>query len=401
MTLIQDITYKMGVRDTADRNSTTIDPMQPFQIGKEIYRLEPQKHQLLAWVMKNSRTKPTDTHIFGHNEKAPLPTFVTFDGDDESSQQTTGLGFTNGNSRLTKASRIYNTRTGEIIRLTADMSSNDTVAVVRNFGTSGTPLLKSGDKFKILPNAQIEGFTMGEGNTGGDVYLSFTTSIIDWPVQLTNTKAASRFINGDPFTAALADTWEQVQDQMEAELLFGGTVTDDSTYTYPLHTTKGLSSWISTNVYALDGTMSRMDFWDILAEWKVYNKGGGGIICSGQFISLVNTWAFSKVIYNQDLKSDGINIQTVTTPSGTFDLVESDLLGADPYLQGTIMLLPTAGRNQGIDYRPLIGNGINRDIAYKPIMRDEVDMKEGQILGEIGYEFYGEERFAMITGLEF
>jgi hypothetical protein len=67
---------------------------------------------------------------------------------------------------------------------------------------------------------------------------------------------------------------------------------------------------------------------------------------------------------------------------------------------GTILFLPKVADKQGIDYRPLIGNE-NRDIAYLPVDRPEVDLKEGTIFGEYGWEYWGEERFAVATGVEF
>lgn len=397
---ISDITYKLGVRDTADASSVSIDPKQPFQIGSEIYKLDPVKHQLLAWVMKKARYRPTGTKKFGHMSKAPLPNFVTYSGANESTQAVTGLTFTNGSTRLTTAFRLYNTRTGEIIRLNAVMSGNNTQGVTRNFGTSGTPLLKTGDKFKILTPAHTEGRTMGLGITGGEIYESFATEIVDWPVQLTGTKAAERNVDGSAFENALADAWEASADQMEATLVFGAKVEDDSTYTYPMHTSEGLVNWISTNVWTLDGWITRMQLWSILAEWKNMNKNGGALVCSGAFISMVNSWAFSKVIYNQDLQKDGISIQQIECPAGKFDLIETDLFNADPYLEGTVLLLPNPKRGQGIDYRPLIGEE-NREIGYMPVNREEVDLKEGVIFGEYGYEFWGEEQFGVISGIEF
>lgn len=398
---ISDITYKLGVRDTADASSVSIDPKQPFEISKDIYRLAPNKHQLLAWVMKKARTMPTGSHKFGHLSKAPLPTYVTYSGSDEtSSQATTGLTITLGSTRLDTAYRLYNTRTGEIIRLNAAMSGNNTGAVDRNFGTSGAPYLLNGDKLKLLTPAHPEGRTMGKGLTGGEIYESFTTEIVDWPVQLTGTKAAERNTDGSAFANALSDSWESSADQMESTLLLGAKVEDDSSYTYPMHASQGLLNWISSNVWSLDGWLTRMELWSILAEWKTRNKEGGAIGCSGAVINMINSWAFNKVVYNQDLVADGIDIQTFTCPAGTFDLVEIDLLNGDPYLEGTILLLPNPAKGQGIDYRPLIGEE-NRDIGYKPVNRDEIDMKEGVIFGEYGYEFWGEEQFGVINGLEF
>jgi len=390
----------MGMRDTADKIAVSIDPLQPFTIGRDVYRYNPNRQQLLSWIMKKARSRPTETHIFGHSEKAPLPNWVKFTGSDESSQQTTGLTFENGATRLTRYNRIYVARTGEVIYLTAAMSGNNTGAVTRNHGSSGTPLLRKDDKCKILLPLKMEGADMALGLTGGVVYKAFNTSIIEKPIQLTGTKAAERHLDGDPFLSALSDTWEDTQDQLESEFLFGAKVADD-TGAYPLHATEGYMNYISTHVYALAGYMTRMDLWDILMTWKLWNKEGGAIATSGQIIHIINTMAFGKMIYtNQDMKADGINIDTVKTPAMTVDLVEIDLFGQEHNLMGIGLLIPNPAKGQGIDYRPLVAND-NRDIRYKPVNRDEKDAKEGMIHGEYGWEFFGEERNGVFTGVEF
>lgn len=401
MAKISEIIHAMGIRDTADRLDISINSLQPFIIGRDIYRYNPNQQQLLSWVMSKGRSRKTETHIFGHNEKAPLPNWVTYSGADETSQEVTGLTFTNGATRLTQFSRVHVARTGENIYLTAAMSGNDTGAVTRNFGTSGTPLLRRDDRCKIMFPLKEEAADMGQGLTGGNVWKPFNTSIIENPVQLSGTKAAERHIDGDPFLNALSDTWELTQDQLESCLLLGAKVEDDSG-THPLHSSEGLLNYITTNVTAMSGYMTRMDMWDLLAEWKLWNKLGGAIVASGQFIQMVNTWAFGKVIYNQDLQKDGIAIAQVVTPAfpNGIDLVEVDLLSQEHHLMGLALMLPNPHKGQGIDYRPLIGND-NRDIAFIPVNRDEKDVTEGKIFGEFGYEFWGEERFKVITGMEF
>lgn len=404
MALPKDITYILGVRDTADQSSQSINPKQPFAISTDIYKYNPNSHQLLSWLMKTARYKPTRTHKFFHMETAPLPGWVKYTGADESSQGVTGLAIDTGGARLSKGCRIRWSRTGEITRLTADMSTNSTQGVTRNFGTDGTPFLKNGDLGKLLPMAKTEGDLMGKGMTAGEVVKSFTTGIVEWAVQMTGTQAAEGNVDGDQFANALADAWDQSKDQLEADVVLGGAVEDDSSYTYPMHTSEGLLNWISTNVYALQGTLSRMDLWDMLAEWRTFNKMGGAILTSHAIITLMNTWAFQKVIYNQNLTKDGINIQQITCPSGTFDLIDCDLFNQENYLRGTMLFLPNVGKSgkarQGIDYRPLIGVK-NRDIAYKPVERDEYDLDEGHIFGELGWEFWGEERFMAASGIEF
>lgn len=401
MALPAHVAHYLGVTDTTDVTSLSIDPLQPFQISTEVWKYKPWKYQFLRWFMENSRYRPTTTSKFHHSERPAQPNFVVFIGDDETSQGTTDLVFQNAGTRLSKWSRVMNTRTNEIILFQTDFDSDGITSgdVLRSAGTSGTPLLLKGDVCKILSKGKPEGEDMGKGTQGDVNTYSFRTGIMEWPVQMTGTKAAERTLEGDPFAVALQESWEQTNDQLESTFLFSGAVDLNPAYsTYALHIGTGIFPYISTNVFSVDGFLTRFDIWNMIMEWKTFWKGqGGAIVTSQQVITQLNQIAFEKVQYTSEVRSDGIDINKITVPGqGTFELIDCDLLGQDPYLAGLMFFLP----GDGIDYRPLIGSE-NRDISYMPVNRDEKDLKEGKIMGEFGVELFGEENFAVATGIEF
>ncbi len=394
----KDVYQWLGMTDTDDYGpAVSIDPTQPFEIGPNIWKYKRMKHPFLSWMMKKAKHDPTKSIVFGHLEKPDLPSWIQFTGTTETVQGTTGLVFEDGETRLSKYSRIR-TESDEVIHFTADFVATDTSAgCTRNVGTSGTPFLVKGEWCKIIPPGIPEGSDMGKGPQGGKVYKKFYTGIVEWPVEMTGSKAAER-ANGadtnDPFKEALGDALGQAQDQEESDLIWGAGHIDNSNHTYSLHTSTGLKTWIETNVWDVDGTITRLDFWDIIAEWYDKNPEGGAIVASGQLLRLLNNIAFQKVQYNQDLKSDGLNINSFTVPGvGTVDILKCDLLGQSIATMGTVLLIPATGHS----YRPLIG----REVGYKPVVRDEKDVKAGHIHGERGWEFFGEERFGIVNGLEF
>jgi len=397
--LPNQVTQLLGVSDTADYTAISIDPNTPFEIGREMWRYNPMEHQLLTWLMRNARYRPTVDQKFGHLEKSYLPNMVQFTGATESSQGTSSLTFNNGAKRLAQYSRVR-TPSGEVILFKADFASaHVSAAVDRNFGTSGTPLLKNGDWCVILSPNPPEGATMTKGAQQEPGYVSFNTSICDFPVEMTGTKAAVKTVEGDAFATSLTDAWEQSSSQLEAAALFSGGVSDTSTYTYPMHAATGLEDYITTNVFSVDGFLTRMDLWDIIAEWRKYYKGPGAIVTSNEIIQTINTMAFPKVQYDQNLTADGIDISAIVVPgAGRYALLECDLLGMEMNLAGYMFLLPTTG----IDYRPLIGTK-NREIGYVPLDRKAqgIDQEAGHIFGEFGWEFFGEERFGVVKGLKF
>ncbi len=394
MALPNAITYTRDVRDSSDE----IAQGKPLVISDKIWLNDPNENKALGWVMSQGIKESTNEHVFGHLEDAPFPNWVVYSGPDESSQSSDDLIITNVKARCAAGQRLYNPRTDEIMRLTADPDGAAlTQEVARNFGKGvSTDFLLNGDKLLMLPPAHYEGFTTGKGLTNSKVFKSFNTSIVSWPVRVTDTEYAEKARGGNPFTRALNKSWKQGKDQMEAELIFGAKVADTSTYAQSMHTSEGLLNYVSTNVWALDGTMTRADLWDILAEWTMLNKKGGAIFCSKYFIHMIANWAFAKVTYDQGTKIDGMTIAQVQTPDGIFDLIEVDLFNQEATLAGTVLLVPTGH----IMYRPLVGD-LDLDIAYNPISRDEVHQQEGEIYGEYGWEFFEEEMFGVITGLQF
>jgi hypothetical protein len=383
----------MAVRDSADE----ISQGKPLAISDKIWINDPNENQFLSWILRQGVKEPVFNHAYGHLEDAPYPNWVQYTGADESDfTAVDNLAITNAMARLVLGSRTYNPRTGEIIRYDANPdSASETQGATRNFGSSATDWMNNGDFLLIIPPAHYEGFTMGSGMTNTKVYKSFTTGIISYPVIVTDTEYAERARGGNPFTRALGKSWKQSKDQMEGGVIFGASY-EDNTGTFPIRAQEGILNYISTNVYAVGGTMTRQDLWDIIGEWSLYNKKGGAIVCSKAFIHMVTNWAFQKVEYNQETKKDGLDIQQILTPDGLFDLIECDLFNQQEDLMGTILLVPYGK----IKYRPLIGD-MNLDIKYRPVPQPEIHQQMGEIYGEYGWEFFEEETFGAITGLQF
>lgn len=393
--------YTRGVRDT----SVEISQGKPLELSSGIRYLNPQENQFLNWVLKNGRKVPSGRRVFGHLEGVPNAMWVEYAGADETSQGVTALTLGSGHgARVTIGSRIYFPRTQEIIRLNAVMSTDATGAVARNFGRGNatTSLLKKGDKGVLLSPAFEEGFTTPTGVTSIKEYHSFNMTELSLPVQLTNPEVAEAvYDNISPWERALWAVGVQAKRMMSSDLLFGGQVTDNTTFTTPIGASEGLDNFTQTNRYSA-ARLSRMDLWDIIMEWRSKCKRGGVLVVSGAFMAMVSGWALTKTRYEQVTKRDGIQITSLLTPWGEYDLFEDDTLNEDPYLMGTVFGIPNFDPMKGrIDYRPLVGNGANWDIRYNPINRDEVHAKEGEIYGIVGFHPQVEEEFMLIEGLRF
>jgi hypothetical protein len=219
-----------------------------------------------------------------------------------------------------------------------------------------------------------------------------------YPVQVTYVENNETHRGGKPFLKELKKRLKEAEDKLEIEMFFGAGVTDTTTYAHPIGAATGMENYITTNVYSMS-KISRMDLFDILQEWKHWCPGGGVILCSDAFYSMVSNWAMSmtQITVGPDgQKGDGqlgIEIDRIRWARGVFDIIPVHCLSLTYEVQGKAFFVPKGH----FKYRFLQ----DLDSQYNPINRDEVHSDEGEIYGVCGMEFFEEEQWARIDGLEF
>ena len=404
MSLPNAHTFFRTVRDTDD----PISQEKPLDISDRFWMNNPRATQGIGWLMANALpSQKAKNHTFGHNEDVPFPNWVEHTGATEtSSQLTTGLTIDNILERATLGTVLMNTRTKELIRLNAAPTGADTTgAVTRNHGRGvATNYNRKGDKFVMLLSTFEEGFTTGAAQSGTSVYKSFTTGITDEAIRATNTELSEDYYaNSSPFERDLDKTWIRLNEKTEHNIFWGGQVTAAATYPVATpyqnyHTMSGLYDLLSTNVWNVSNTISRFDLIDILLEWRIFYKGEGAILTSSYMKELITEMAYGKMVMDQESKVLGMEIDIVQVGGHRYRLIELDHLSEDENLAGTMFLCP----QDKMRYRPLQNkNGVNNDLHYTPIARDEVHSKEGEIWGEFGFEFFHEECWGVVEGITF
>lgn len=397
MAVPTDKTFARGTRDTADN----ITHEKPYEVSNKIWMTKPAKNRALGYMLADSQKESSTRRTFWHLENAPNKVIVEYNGDDEAAQAATGLVFTSATGvHITEGSRVYFPRTEQIIRLTAEMASSTTSgSVARNFGLgSSTDYLKKGDKGVILPPAMYEGFTMGKGLASTLVQKSFNMTELSYPVQVTFVEQGEAHRGGKPFQRDLKARLVEAKDKMEFEMFFGYHVDDTTTYTHPIGAATGLQNYVSTHVFSIS-RMSRMDFFDLMTLWKMWNPEGGVIFGSTAFCSMITQWQISSTTVTMGVEGQsgrgqiGLDVDRVKWLKGTWDVVEADCLNYTEELMGKAFFVPKGH----FKYRFLQGE----DIRYRPVERDEVHAREGEIYGLWGAEWFEEELFMRIDGLEF
>ena len=195
---------------------------------------------------------------------------------------------------------------------------------------------------------------------------------------------------------------------IEQSLLFGRQGTTSS-----INYTQGAVDWISTygNTFTLDiNTKTQDDFLDDLSAYldPRYNSGKASVFfCNtavwnwlhklgGYFNNNLNIGANFNADFAVMGKKNvlGLNTTNISTPYGDMNIVRNvHLDGTNVKLLGVNM--------QFCAYRPLVGNGINRDtsvyVGVQTIENSGVDRRVDQILTEAGMEWQMPECHAVWT----
>ena len=387
------VTAVRGVMDTADH----ISYEKPLAISDKIWTHDPNANKGLSWFLHHGLPKERTTRKeWYHLEDPPSANWVEYAGAAEGSQATTGVVLASGHgARITIGSRIYWPRTEEIMRLTAVMSTDTTGAVTRNSGrgVAATSLLKPGDRGLIMIPSFEEGFTTPGGLGQNMVYKTFRTTTLSLPVEVTDENIAEANYGGNPFARQLGKQIKNGKNQSEAELYFGGTVSDTSG-THPRTTSVGLANYITTHTYSAT-KISRMDLWDILTEHSMTYDGPLTLHGSTYWWSLISMWALEKTEYTINVGKDGMRVKRVMTPVGTYDFIKVDVLNQHPLLAGMLFGCPP-GRFQ---YKYLSGHGKNLDVKYQPLPEPSLHKEWGEIVGVRGFEFFEEETYFKLEGV--
>lgn len=396
MALHKDVTFLRGMRDTYD----AIDQDRPLDISTEVSVFDPNANQALGYVMGKAGKLVASQRTFGHQEDVAARNWVEFQGQNEASQQTDNIILESGaNQLIGLGTRLKNTRTLEIFRLTADMDASTlTQAVVRNFGAgTSASLLKTGDKLAILPPAMYEGFTTEEGYSHNTVYHSFNMTETSEPVDVSWVENATTLRSGNAFNTALSHAWKRVKDQKEIEMLLSGDKLTSGA-SGVVGASQGMDTYITTNTFSATH-ISRLDLWDIIGIWKSFYKGpGGAIFCSDVVKGIISEWAWNVQEIEVPISGQrgegmiGTVISRVKTPKGEFDLIPVDILGMDPFLAGTLYFVPDPATHMKHRFLPGL------DLQYHPIVKDDVHKKTAEIYGTTGWHFKQEEHWAKLSG---
>lgn len=284
---------------------------------------------------------------------------------------------------------VVDTATSEHLLVTA--VSTNTLTITRAFGSTSAATITATDYIVNL------GSSFAEGGSAPDPLMlleteSFNyTQIFKQAVGVTGTAAASEFYVGPELPKRKAQALRDLKRKMEYASLFGEIYGGSLTGNQPQRTTRGLNAAITTNRFAIAGTLSQDYFvQSVLPDSGRYGSGKKVIYCGVNMLKCFADWGLDRL---QTFTSDsmlGFKAREYISPFVDLMIVRHKMLEG-PYAGYAFIVDPENSYRVDLN---------KRSLAYQEnIQAPDYDGQKDQWLTESGFEFPLEKSHAVLTGI--
>jgi hypothetical protein len=360
-------------------NANTPERGQEIDMREKIMELEPDSSPFLILSKKAESEAAINYKYSWWEDKLN----VRFDAAGEEVEPAV-TKIKVGNSLMWAADDlIYNTRTGETMRVTG--TEGEKVVVVRGVGSTAAKV-KVEDEFLRVGSAAQQNALDKPARSKNPVEIVNYTQIFRDPIEESATRLATRDrTKPRDWVRAMNHTGiEHAKDIEYAAML--GHPSNDLTGSQPRSTTGGFNHYATQNVTDVGGEMTEPELWASLEAPFRYGSSTKLGLLSTKVAGIINKFPASKsFITNPDpSKTYGINMVQLITPIGKrLNLVVHWLLeGKELSKQMWIVDLANVG------YRYLAGEDENRDTHIKHnIQANGQDGRKDEYLTECGFVF--------------
>ena len=377
---------------------------------KFISLLEPEAAPLTTMLMKTGR-KTVSNPTFYHREQELRPRIVTcvyaYAADaatvyvsGSAGTYSIGVDATYVNPKDT----IYNTRTKELMLVTAVATTTGALTVSPDRAGTSNAAGIAGDELYIIGSTFNEDSTAPAVIMTTEVLKTFYTQIFKDACSVTKSATATEMYHGNDRLWQQKIKMIEHKIKLELSLLLGGpgatpanqTVTGEIGYT---RYTVSLLGWITSNKVIVGGNLTASQLWSAARKCGEYHYGDFLLLCSPMIAGAISSWGIPHMELSPLSKEYGMDINLVRSPHGNIHIVQERLLRGD-VLSGYGFMLPMPVQDF-IKYRPLVGNGENRDTRLLTNIKtdDDPDYYKDEVKTEAGWEFYEEKKMCLITGV--
>ena len=360
-------------------NANTPERGQEIDMREKILELEPDSSPLLI-LSKKAQSEAAINYKYSWWEDKLN---VRFDAaGEEVNAAATKVKV--GNALMWAADDvIYNTRTGETIRVTG--TEGEKIVMVRGVGSTAATI-KAEDELLRVGSAAQQGALDKPARSKNPVEIVNYTQIFRDPVDETATRRATQDrTKPRDWDRQMNHTGiEHAKDIEYAAML--GHPSNDLTGSQPRSTTGGFNHYATQNVTDVGGEMTEPEFWNALTPTFRFGSSKKLGLLSQNVATIVTNFPRSKAITTDPdpSKTYGIHMVQMITPHGkVLNLVVHWLLeGKELAKQMWIVDLANTG------YRYLAGEGENRDTHVKHnIQAPGQDGRKDEYLTECGFVF--------------
>lgn len=370
-----------GATTTANVDSGSL----AIEVGKQISLLEPNIQVLTAFT-RELKKESTPAVVFKWKEDERKSRFDTVNGA-VASTTTQEIAVAHG-TYFQQWDLVLNSRTGEVLRV--DSVTGNTLVTTRGIGSTAANL-NDADELIIVGQAQPENDTSKVARSLLPSTFENQTQIFRTPYELSETAANVTYM-------VAPNEWDRKQQRAGAEhaldieyaFLFGRKSTTQPG-SYPVRTTAGALSFISTNQADAGGVLSEAEFNAYMAMVFRYGTPDKLSLMSSAAIQALGKFPASKQITKNDETTYGMDVTRYTGPFGTIHTVYHRLLEGSKY--GGYMITMDM---PNVTYRPLN----NRDTKLlKARQPNDQDGKKDEFLSETGLEFGQQRTHGVMTGI--
>lgn len=384
----------LGLRDVA--NFTTDE--RPKSWREAILRYFPRSEQKapLNALIAGMKHQATDDPEFNWFDKGSPVRFTAI--NYSTGYNTTATTLVVDSSAAFRADDlIRNQATNEVMRVSADPTSATEVVVARGWGSTAAAIVDNHDLF-VVGTAIAEGARARSGLYNDPTKRYNYTQIFRYPLKLTNTAKATKLRTGQAWAEMKREALDMHTIDMERAMIWG-VRNEDLTGNEPKRSTGGILSFLSTNVTNIsDGNLTQSAWLTFLKQLFQYGSGEKLCFCGNQFLMVINQMAehYGSVQLQPNADVYGIAVIKYVTAFGTVYLKNHPLFNEiTPHTKMGLFVEP-----KHIIYRPLKGNGVNRDTQYLKSREDnDEDCTKDEFLTEMGLEVQLEKVHGVLTNV--
>ncbi len=365
---------------------------------RELYTLlEPNGTAPLNALLSMAQSEATDDPEY-KNFRDEMPNrVVTINngGGYNSSATSLTIAAANDNKYAIAGAILVNSRTGEVVRVTADTTST-TLAVVRNIGSTAYTINQS-DTFFVSGYAATENDTTPTTVSFDADVVSNYTQIFRTAFGLSNTLKSTYLRTGPKEDELTTKALKLHMSDIERAMFFGIKAEENGSSSTPRRYTGGLMTSISTTINLAsavdsDGTMSETQFDDQLIQ-TVFKYGSKEKLVFGGWKAAALLQQIGKARWQPQQVGGtyGVNITRYSTFAGDLMFHLHPAFRQVPGMDGTMIFLDVPN----LKYRYLQGRDTN---LYENRQGNNQDGVIHEYMTECGLELLQDKVHTVIKG---